>query len=102
MLIWGLNIVVKKLLRKMTDYYGDVLRTTPPNLPPDELPNLSSIAKEQSSSDIIKFLRLVLALAVKSNKKENYVQSIYTLAPEAQKALMYLLQQVHRPQWRIF
>ena len=88
-------VLVKKLLRNMTDYYGDVLRMNPPNLPSDELPNLSSIAKEKSSPDIVKFLRLVLALAVKSNKKEDYVQTIYTLSPEAQKALMYLLQQVY-------
>jgi hypothetical protein len=79
----------------MTDYYGDVLRTKPPLLPTEESPNLSSIAKEQSIPDIVRFLRLVLALAVKSDKKENYVQTIYTLSPEAQKALMYLLQQVH-------
>lgn len=85
---------MKKLLRNTTDYYGDVLRTSPPNLPSDELPNLSSIAKQQSIPDIVKFLRLVLALAVKSDKKEDYVQKIYTLSPEAQKALMYLLQQV--------
>ena len=78
----------------MTDYYIDVLRTPAPNLPAEELPNLSSIAKEQSIADIIKLLRLVLALAVKSDKKEEYVQTIYTLSPEAQKALMYLLQQV--------
>lgn len=88
-------VVVKKLLRNMTDYYGDVLRMNPPNLPSDELPNLSSIAKEKSAPDIVKFLRLVLALAVKSNKKEDYVQRIYTLSPESQKALMYLLQQVY-------
>jgi HOOK domain len=78
----------------MTDYYGDVLRTVPPNLAPDELPNLSSIAKERSIPDIVKFLRLVLALAVKSDKKEDYVQKIYTLSPETQKSLMFLLQQV--------
>ena len=90
-------VVVKKLLRNMTDYYNDVLRLNPPNLPSDELPNLSSIAKEKSAADIVKFLRLVLALAVKSNKKEDYVQTIYTLSPEAQKALMYLLQQVYSP-----
>src|SRR5271154_2148547 len=88
---WGL---VKKLLRNMTDYYTDVLKTNPPNLPPEEQPNLSNIAKEQSVPDIVRFLRLVLALAVKSDKKEDYVQKIYTLSPEAQKALMYLLQQV--------
>jgi hypothetical protein len=86
---------VKKLLRNITDYYGDVLRTKPPSLPTEESPNLSSIAKVQSIPDIVRFLRLVLALAVKSDKKEDYVQTIYTLSPEAQKALMYLLQQVH-------
>ena len=79
----------------MTDYYGDVLKTNPPNLSSDELPNLSSIAKERSIPDIVKLLRLVLALAVKSDKKGDYVQKIYTLSPEVQKALMYLLQQVH-------
>ena len=88
---------VKKLLRYMTDYYTDVLRTTAPNLPAEELPNLSTIAKEQSIPDIVMLLRLVLALAVKSNKKEDYVQTIYTLSPEAQKALMYLLQQAPSP-----
>lgn len=88
--------LVKKLSRNITDYYGDVLRTSPPNLRPDELPNLSSIAKERSIPDIIKFLRLVLALAVKSDKKEDYVQKIYTLSPETQKSLMFLLQQVPR------
>ena len=94
-LIWGSFVIVKKLLRNITDYYGDVLRTNPPNLPSDELPNLSSIAKTKSIPDIVKFLRLVLALAVKSDKKEGYVQKIYTLSPEAQKALMHLLQQVY-------
>jgi hypothetical protein len=78
----------------MTDYYGDVLGTNPPSLPSEDLPNLSGIAKEQSIPDIVKLLRLVLAVAVKSDKKEEYVQTIYTLSPEAQKALMYLLQQV--------
>lgn len=86
---------MKKQLRNMTDYYSDVLRSNPPTLPPEELPNLSSISKEQSIPDLVKFLRLVLAVAVKSDKKEEYVQTIYTLSPEAQKALMYLLQQVH-------
>jgi hypothetical protein len=95
MLIWVSFIVVKKLLRNMTDYYGDVLKTNPPNLSSDELPNLSSIAKERSIPDIVKLLRLVLALAVKSGKKGDYVQKIYTLSPETQNALMYLLQQVH-------
>ena len=70
------------------------MHTRPPNLPAEELPNLSSIAKEQSVPETVKFLRLVLALAVKSDKKEEYVQTIYTLSAEAQKALMYLLQQV--------
>ena len=88
-------ILVKKLLRFMTDYYTDVLGTNPPNLPSEESPNLSNIAKERSVPDIVKFLRLVLALAVKSDRKEDYVQTIYTLSPETQKALMYLLQQVY-------
>ena len=85
----------------MTDYYGDVLRTSAPNVPPDEMPNLSSIAKERSIPDIVKFLRLVLALAVKSDKKEDYVQKIYTLSPETQKSLMYLLQRVRAILFRI-
>jgi len=85
---------VKKLLRSINEYYGDVLRTKPPSLPTEESPNLSSIAKQKSVKDIVKFLRLVLALAVKSDKKEDYVQTIYTLSPDAQKSLMYLLQQV--------
>jgi hypothetical protein len=78
----------------MTDYYGDVLRSNPPNLPAEDSPNLSSIAKLHSVPDIVKLLRLVLAVAVKSDKKEEYVKTIYTLSAEAQKALMYLLQQV--------
>jgi len=69
----------------------------PPYLPSEELPNLSSIAKELSIPDTVKFLRLVLALAVKSDKKEEYVKTIYTLSPEAQKSLMYLLQAVSPP-----
>lgn len=93
-LIHAFYVLVKKLLRSINDYYGDVLRTKPPNLPSEELPNLSSIAKEKSVPDTVKLLRLVLALAVKSDKKEDYVQRIYTLSPEAQKALMYLLQEV--------
>jgi len=93
-LICVLLFSVKKLLRNATDYYGDVLRTNPPNLPTEESPNLSSIAKEKSIPDIVKLLRLVLALAVKSDKKEDYVQKIYTLSPEAQKSLMLLLQRV--------
>ena len=93
--------LVKKLSRNMTDYYGDVLRASAPNVPPDEMPNLSSIAKERSIPDIVKFLRLVLALAVKSDKKEHYVQKIYTLSPETQKSLMYLLQQVRAILFRI-
>lgn len=93
-LICVLLRTVKKLLRNINEYYGDVLRTKPPSLPTEESPNLSSIAKEKSLKDIVKLMRLVLALAVKSDKKEDYVQTIYTLSPDAQKSLMYLLQQV--------
>jgi HOOK domain len=78
----------------MTDYYSDVLHTKAPTIPTDENPNLSSIAKLRSQEDIIKFLRLVVALALKSNKNEAYVSTICTFSPESQKALMYLLQRV--------
>ena len=94
-LICVLLRTVKKLLRNINEYYGDVLRTKSPSLPTEESPNLSSIAKEKSLKDIVKLMRLVLALAVKSDKKEDYVQTIYTLSPDAQKSLMYLLQQVY-------
>jgi hypothetical protein len=94
-LICVLLRTVKKLLRNINEYYGDVLRTKPPSLPTEESPNLSSIAKEKSLKDIVKLMRLVLALAVKSDKKEDYVQTIYTLSPDAQKSLMYLLQQAY-------
>jgi hypothetical protein len=93
---WILIFTVKKILRHITDYYTDVLHTKPPTLPTEDLPNLSGIAKEKSTSDIIKLLRLVLALAVKSKKNEAYVQTIQTFPPERQSTLMYLLQQVRQ------
>ena len=85
---------MKKILRHITDYYTDVLHTKPPTLPTDELPNLSGIAKEKSTQDIVKLLRLILALAVKSSKNATYVQTIQTFPPERQSTLMYLLQTV--------
>lgn len=94
LLLYILILSVKKLLRHITDYYTDVLHTKPPALPTDESPNLSGIAKEKSTQDIIKLLRLVLALAVKSKKNEDYVQTIQTFPPDRQSTLMYLLQQV--------
>ena len=100
LVLWILIPLVKKILRHITDYYTDVLHTKPPTLPTDELPNLSGIAKEKSAPDIIKLLRLVLALAVKSKKNEAYVQTIQTFPQERQSTLMYLLQQVIPPQSR--
>ncbi|OLY81612.1 Protein Hook-like protein [Smittium mucronatum] len=76
---------LKKLYRLLLAYCEEVLLFPSANIPD---PDLDSIAKENSSQEIIKVISLVLTVAVNCDNKNTYIAGIMTLTEENQGILM--------------
>lgn len=60
-----------------------------------DLPNINSIAKDANEIDIIKFLELILFLAVHCEDRKNHISTIMSLPGNTQQVIMNLIQNVH-------
>ncbi|KAI9332997.1 HOOK protein-domain-containing protein, partial [Obelidium mucronatum] len=84
---------LKKTHKLVTAYYDEVLgqRHAATALP---APNLTAIARDDDTGEVLKFAQLVVALAVQCENNQPHIARIQALAPEAQHALMLAIEQV--------
>ncbi|OMJ07627.1 Protein Hook-like protein [Smittium culicis] len=80
---------LKKLYRLLLAYCEEILLFPSTNIPD---PDLDSIAKENSSMELIKVTSLVLTVAVNCEKKNDYISGIMTLSEENQGLLMVAIE----------
>ncbi|KAJ3333713.1 hypothetical protein HDU76_004859 [Blyttiomyces sp. JEL0837] len=82
---------LKKLYKLLTGYYEEVLGQNTSAL---DVPNLTSIARDSESSEILKLAQLIVALAVQCEHNQKYIAKIQSLEELSQHALMLAIEQV--------
>ncbi|KAI8325236.1 hypothetical protein GQ54DRAFT_270000 [Martensiomyces pterosporus] len=89
---WILNYNnLKKLYRLVTQYYEEVLGYPATHL---EEPNLSAIAKNDDTGELLKLCHLILTLAVQCEKNQVYIGKIMSLGEDDQRSLMVSIESV--------
>ncbi|KAG8932676.1 hypothetical protein FRC02_000779 [Tulasnella sp. 418] len=83
---------LKRLYRLMTQYFAEVLNQ--PDASSLDVPDLQSIAKDHTTSEILRLCRLTIAIAVQSQKAPDVVKKIQDLKESDQAALMRAIEQV--------
>ena len=90
---WVTNFSKFKLLHKaLQSYFVNTLNRPTPALF-DQI-SLSVLTKDRNVVEVVKFLQIVLAAAVLSEKREEYITNIEALDSEAQTALMLSIEEV--------
>lgn len=83
---WVLRLAsLKRLFRLISQYFTEVLNQPSSGL---DVPNLQAIAQDYDLAQTMAVCRLVLAIAVQSDKKQEVVQHIQKLSERDQHALM--------------
>ncbi|KAJ2381478.1 hypothetical protein GGI23_007574, partial [Coemansia sp. RSA 2559] len=82
---------LKKLYKLVTRYYEEVLGYPTSNLAE---PNLSTIAKDGDSDELLKLCHLILTLAVQCERNQVYIGKIMSLGEEDQRSLMVSIESV--------
>ncbi|KAF8245809.1 hypothetical protein K440DRAFT_603277 [Wilcoxina mikolae CBS 423.85] len=81
---------LRKLHRDLTKYYTEILG----HRLPDQGPNLTAIAKDGNVEEAIKLAKIVVATAVLSDRKEDYIAMIQGLSPSSQTEMMNILNEM--------
>ncbi|KAJ3244516.1 hypothetical protein HDU78_010823 [Chytriomyces hyalinus] len=88
---------LKKTYKLVTSYYEEVLNQ-PHAITAFSgdlfVPNLTAIARDNDTDELLKLGRLIVALAVQSDNNQAYIEKIQGLKPESQHALMLAIEQV--------
>lgn len=82
---------LKRLFRLISQYFIDALNQPSSSL---DVPDLQSIAKDHDRAHTMTVCRLVLAIAVQSEKKQEVVEHIKRLSERHQSALMRTIEEV--------
>ncbi|KAG0131805.1 hook-related protein family [Tuber indicum] len=81
---------LKRLHKELAKYYTENLGHRLPSPPP----NLTLIAKDGNVEESIKLAKIVVASAVQSEKREEYIQYIQELSPSSQTELMGVISEM--------
>ncbi|KAG0641991.1 HOOK protein-domain-containing protein [Tuber brumale] len=84
------KVLLKRLHKELTKYYTENLGHRLPSPPP----NLTLIAKDSNVEESIKLAKIVVASAVQSEKREEYIQYIQELSPSSQTELMGVISEM--------
>ncbi|TPX50257.1 hypothetical protein SeMB42_g01393 [Synchytrium endobioticum] len=82
---------LRRLHRSIIAYYDTVLQQPSSAL---QVPNLTFIARDQDTTELIKLATIILALVVQSENNQKYIQKMQSLDNVSQQHLMMLIQQV--------
>ncbi|KAI8372965.1 uncharacterized protein BYT42DRAFT_500540 [Radiomyces spectabilis] len=82
---------LKKMYKLISRYYEEVFSQGLQTLP---AVNLTAIAKETDTKEILKLCQRILYLAIQSTKTEKYINKIQRLSQPSQHALMVSIEQV--------
>lgn len=82
---------LKKLYKLLTRYYEEILGQPTHNL---DVPNLTSIARDNDLSEMVKLSQLIVALAVQCERNTVYIEKIQGLSQKSQHAMMLAIEQV--------
>lgn len=82
---------LKRLYKLVVQYYIESLQQSPKAL---EVPDLDVLARDGSREELCKLGRLVIGIAVRSERAGEHIQAIQTLSIEDQQQLMYTIEQV--------
>ncbi|KAI5800357.1 HOOK protein-domain-containing protein [Peziza echinospora] len=81
---------LKRIHKDLTRYYTDSLGHRLPSTPP----NLTLIAKDSARDDTIRLVKIIVAAAVQSERREEYIRRIQGLSPRSQTELMLVINQM--------
>jgi hypothetical protein len=81
---------LKKLHKELTRYYTEALG----HRLPSAAPNLTMIAKDSNVEESIKLVKIIVAAAVQSDRREDYIKYIQDLSPISQTELMGVINQM--------
>ncbi|RCH81335.1 hypothetical protein CU097_002063, partial [Rhizopus azygosporus] len=81
----------KKLHKSITRYFEEIIGQDPELLPSV---NLSAIAKDADSHELLLMCQLVIAIAVQSDNNRTYIEMIQSLSQKSQHALMVSIEEV--------
>ncbi|KAJ3020272.1 UNVERIFIED_CONTAM: Protein Hook 1 [Siphonaria sp. JEL0065] len=84
---------LKKTYKLVTSYYDEVLGQTHVSTAL-AVPNLTAIARDDDTEEVLKFAQLVVTLAVQCENNQKHIERIQSLAPESQHALMLAIEQI--------
>jgi hypothetical protein len=89
---WTQNWIVKfnnlsRLLKLIISYFEESIGQTL-----SELPNLTAIARDSDTDELLLFLQLIVAVAVQSTNKERFIKDIQELPPNVQEDIMMAIQ----------
>ncbi|KAJ1933402.1 hypothetical protein FBU59_006040, partial [Linderina macrospora] len=82
---------LKKLYRLVTQFYEEILGYPATRLAE---PNLSAIAKNNDTEELLKLCHLILTLAVQCEKNQVYIGKIMSLGEDDQRSLMVSIESV--------
>ncbi|KAI8619638.1 HOOK protein-domain-containing protein [Chytriomyces sp. MP71] len=88
---------LKKTYKLITSYYEEVLNQPHVSaaLVGDAfVPNLTAIARDSDTDEVLKLARLIVCLAVQCDNNQAHIERIQGLKPESQHALMLAIEQV--------
>jgi hypothetical protein len=89
---WRLKLSnLKKILKSIQDYYNDSLHLDLSKFP---MPEAGKIAEHNNTEDMMRFLQLLLGIAVQCEQKEKYIQGIMGLHESVQHTVMELIQEL--------
>lgn len=81
---------LKRLHKDLTRYYTETLG----HRLPSAAPNLTMIAKDGNVEESIKLVKIIVAAAVQSDRREDYIKYIQDLSPNSQTELMGVINQM--------
>jgi hypothetical protein len=83
--------IVRKLHKDLSKYYTETLG----HRLPSPAANLTAIAKDGNTEETIKLAKIIVATAVLSDRKEEYIALIQGLSPSSQTEMMNILNEVY-------
>ncbi|KAA8911349.1 HOOK protein-domain-containing protein [Sphaerosporella brunnea] len=81
---------LRKLHKDLSKYYTETLG----HRLPSPAPNLTAIAKDANTEETIKLAKIIVATAVLSDRKEEYIAMIQELSPSSQTEMMNILNEM--------
>ncbi|KAK6339468.1 hypothetical protein TWF718_008881 [Orbilia javanica] len=86
---------LKKIHKAVVHYYTSILQRRAPTSP-KYAPDLLAIAREKSQKELIKLIKLVVFVAIESERREHYITQIQKLSSTSQNEFMLVIDQMMR------